>query len=106
MAVTYLENNRAGITVYGFMLDRSYLHTILESSYPWYFGCLAKLWEFLNLFRSTRITVNKTVGIYNLIYFLFLVTWKILFSYSSIKEKERNLVSQILFQTIFVYCKL
>lgn len=27
-AVTYLENNRAGITVYGFMLDRSYLHTI------------------------------------------------------------------------------
>ncbi|XP_021766813.1 uncharacterized protein LOC110731280 [Chenopodium quinoa] len=26
--VTYLENNRAGITVYGFMLDRSYLHTI------------------------------------------------------------------------------
>ena len=78
----------------------------LESSYPWYFGCLAKLWEFLNLFRSTRITVNKTVGIYNLIYFLFLVTWKILFSYSSIKEKERNLVSQILFQTIFVYCKL
>ncbi|KNA25799.1 hypothetical protein SOVF_003500 [Spinacia oleracea] len=26
--VTYLENNRAGITIYGFMLDRSYLHTI------------------------------------------------------------------------------
>ncbi|GAB2210984.1 hypothetical protein Droror1_Dr00016274 [Drosera rotundifolia] len=26
--VTYLENNRAGITVYGFMLDRTYLHTI------------------------------------------------------------------------------
>lgn len=26
--VTYLENNRAGITVYGFMLDRTWLHTI------------------------------------------------------------------------------
>ncbi|KAL3636981.1 hypothetical protein CASFOL_019280 [Castilleja foliolosa] len=26
--VAYLENNRAGITVFGFMLDRSYLHTI------------------------------------------------------------------------------
>lgn len=27
-AVTYFENNRAGITVYGFMLDRTSLHTI------------------------------------------------------------------------------
>lgn len=27
-AVTYLENNRAGITVFGFMLDRTWLHTI------------------------------------------------------------------------------
>uniref|UniRef100_A0A7N0VA00 Uncharacterized protein n=1 Tax=Kalanchoe fedtschenkoi TaxID=63787 RepID=A0A7N0VA00_KALFE len=26
--VTYFENNKAGITVYGFMLDRSYIHTI------------------------------------------------------------------------------
>ncbi|GMH05269.1 hypothetical protein Nepgr_007109 [Nepenthes gracilis] len=26
--VSYLENNRAGITVYGFMLDRTYLHAI------------------------------------------------------------------------------
>lgn len=26
--VTYFEHNRAGITVYGFMLDRSWLHTI------------------------------------------------------------------------------
>ncbi|PIA36901.1 hypothetical protein AQUCO_03200098v1 [Aquilegia coerulea] len=26
--VTYFENNRAGITVYGFMLDRTYLHTM------------------------------------------------------------------------------
>ncbi|KAJ4981312.1 hypothetical protein NE237_032149 [Protea cynaroides] len=26
--VTYFENNRAGVTVYGFMLDRSWLHTI------------------------------------------------------------------------------
>ncbi|GJY08255.1 putative EH domain-containing protein 1-like protein isoform X1 [Tanacetum coccineum] len=27
--VTYFENNRAGITVFGFMLDRSSLHTIV-----------------------------------------------------------------------------
>lgn len=27
-AVNYFENNRAGITVFGFMLDRSTLHTI------------------------------------------------------------------------------
>lgn len=27
-AVTYLENNKAGITVYGFMLDRTWIHTI------------------------------------------------------------------------------
>ncbi|GAU29895.1 hypothetical protein TSUD_379850 [Trifolium subterraneum] len=26
--VTYMENNRAGITVYGFMLDRTWLHSI------------------------------------------------------------------------------
>lgn len=26
--VTYFENNRAGITVYGFMLDRTYIHTV------------------------------------------------------------------------------
>ncbi|XP_065878154.1 uncharacterized protein [Euphorbia lathyris] len=26
--VTYLENNRAGMTVYGFMMDRTWLHTI------------------------------------------------------------------------------
>ncbi|MCD7452432.1 hypothetical protein HAX54_016539 [Datura stramonium] len=26
--VTYFENNKSGITLYGFMLDRSYLHTI------------------------------------------------------------------------------
>ncbi|CAM8962868.1 unnamed protein product [Rhodiola kirilowii] len=26
--VTYLENNKAGITAYGFMLDRTYIHTI------------------------------------------------------------------------------
>ena len=28
VAVTYFENNRAGVTVYGFMLDRTSLHTI------------------------------------------------------------------------------
>lgn len=27
-AVTYFENNRAGITIYGFTLDRTTLHTI------------------------------------------------------------------------------
>ncbi|CAN8231021.1 unnamed protein product [Cochlearia groenlandica] len=26
--VTYLENNKAGITVYGFLMDRSWLHTV------------------------------------------------------------------------------
>ncbi|KAK4723358.1 hypothetical protein R3W88_026137 [Solanum pinnatisectum] len=26
--VTYFENNRAGVTIYGFMLDRSSIHTI------------------------------------------------------------------------------
>ncbi|RWW04068.1 hypothetical protein GW17_00032726 [Ensete ventricosum] len=28
IAVTYLENNRAGITIFGFTLDRAWLHTI------------------------------------------------------------------------------
>ena len=28
VAVTYLENNRAGLTVFGFMLDRTWLHSI------------------------------------------------------------------------------
>ncbi|CAN4114685.1 unnamed protein product [Withania somnifera] len=27
--VSYFEHNKAGITVYGFMLDRTWLHTIL-----------------------------------------------------------------------------
>lgn len=27
-AVTYLENNRAGITVYGFVVDRAWLHAL------------------------------------------------------------------------------
>ena len=27
-AVTYLENNRAGITVYGFVVDRTWLHAL------------------------------------------------------------------------------
>jgi hypothetical protein len=26
--VTYFENNRAGITIYGFMLDRTTIHSI------------------------------------------------------------------------------
>lgn len=28
LAVIYFENNRAGITIYGFTLDRTSLHTI------------------------------------------------------------------------------
>ncbi|XP_058758737.1 uncharacterized protein LOC131631989 [Vicia villosa] len=44
--VTYMENNRAGITVYGFMLDRTWLHSI--------FGIQLALCLWL---------LNKTVGI-------------------------------------------
>lgn len=44
--VTYLEHNKAGITVYGFMLDRTYLHTI--------FGIEFALFLWL---------LNKTIGI-------------------------------------------
>ena len=46
IAVTYLENNRAGITVFGFMLDRTWLHTI--------FGIELGLLLWL---------LNKTIGI-------------------------------------------
>ncbi|KAF7840575.1 extracellular ligand-gated ion channel protein [Senna tora] len=45
-AVTYLENNRAGITVYGFMLDRTWLHSI--------FGIQLALCLWL---------LNKTIGV-------------------------------------------
>jgi len=45
-AVTYLENNRAGITVFGFMLDRSWLHSI--------FGIQLALSLWL---------LNKTIGV-------------------------------------------
>ncbi|CAN6921404.1 unnamed protein product, partial [Brassica oleracea] len=45
--VTYLENNRAGITVYGFLVDRSWLHTI--------FGVELALLLWL---------LNKTIGMY------------------------------------------
>ncbi|KAG4945960.1 hypothetical protein JHK87_041967 [Glycine soja] len=44
--VTYLENNRAGITVFGFMLDRTWLHSI--------FGIQLALCLWL---------LNKTVGV-------------------------------------------
>ncbi|VVB12106.1 unnamed protein product [Arabis nemorensis] len=44
--VTYLENNKAGITVYGFLVDRSWLHTI--------FGIELALILWL---------LNKTIGI-------------------------------------------
>ncbi|KAK4259074.1 hypothetical protein QN277_005448 [Acacia crassicarpa] len=44
--VTYMENNRAGITVYGFMLDRTWLHSI--------FGVQLALCLWL---------LNKTIGI-------------------------------------------
>lgn len=46
-AVTYLENNKAGMTVYGFMMDRTWLHTI--------FGIELALLLWL---------LNKTIGIY------------------------------------------
>ncbi|KAL3519402.1 hypothetical protein ACH5RR_017551 [Cinchona calisaya] len=44
--VTYFEHNRAGITVYGFMLDRSWLHTI-----------------FAVQLSLTLWILNKTIGI-------------------------------------------
>lgn len=44
--VTYFEHNRAGITVYGFMLDRTWLHTIFA------FQLSLTLW-----------ILNKTIGI-------------------------------------------
>lgn len=46
VAVTYLENNRAGITVFGFMMDRTWLHAI--------FGIELGLLLWL---------LNKTIGI-------------------------------------------
>ncbi|XP_019174213.1 PREDICTED: uncharacterized protein LOC109169764 isoform X2 [Ipomoea nil] len=44
--VTYFEHNKAGITVYGFMLDRSWLHTI-----------------FVIQLSLTLWILNKTIGI-------------------------------------------
>ncbi|XP_059663063.1 uncharacterized protein LOC132308829 [Cornus florida] len=44
--VTYFENNRAGITVFGFMLDRTWLHTIFV----------------IQLSLTLRL-LNKTIGI-------------------------------------------
>jgi hypothetical protein len=41
-AVTYLENNRAGITVFGFTLDRSYLHTIFMLEWTLFLWLLGK----------------------------------------------------------------
>ncbi|KAL6603793.1 hypothetical protein ACP70R_044154 [Stipagrostis hirtigluma subsp. patula] len=40
--VTYLENNRAGITVFGFTLDRSYLHTIFMLEWTLFLWLLGK----------------------------------------------------------------
>ncbi|KAF3329514.1 hypothetical protein FCM35_KLT04845 [Carex littledalei] len=40
--VTYLENNRAGITVFGFMLDRSYLHTVFMLEWTLFLWLLGK----------------------------------------------------------------
>ena len=45
-AVTYFEHNKAGITVYGFMLDRTWLHTI-----------------FAIQLSLTLWILNKTIGI-------------------------------------------
>lgn len=41
-AVTYLENNKAGITVFGFTLDRSYLHTIFMLEWTLFLWLLGK----------------------------------------------------------------
>ncbi|TVU08242.1 hypothetical protein EJB05_41639 [Eragrostis curvula] len=40
--VTYLENNRAGITVFGFTMDRSYLHTIFMLEWTLFLWLLGK----------------------------------------------------------------
>ncbi|KAJ3679105.1 hypothetical protein LUZ60_017116 [Juncus effusus] len=40
--VTYLENNRAGITVFGFTLDRSWLHTIFMLQWTLFLWLLGK----------------------------------------------------------------
>ncbi|XP_078182023.1 uncharacterized protein LOC144575678 [Carex rostrata] len=40
--VTYLENNRAGITVFGFMLERSYLHTVFMLEWTLFLWLLGK----------------------------------------------------------------
>jgi hypothetical protein len=42
ISVTYLENNRAGITVFGFTLDRSYLHTIFMLEWTLFLWLLGK----------------------------------------------------------------
>ncbi|KAJ1260015.1 hypothetical protein BS78_10G200000 [Paspalum vaginatum] len=40
--VTYLENNRAGITVFGFTLDRAYLHTLFALEWTLFLWLLGK----------------------------------------------------------------
>ncbi|EMS62551.1 hypothetical protein TRIUR3_23468 [Triticum urartu] len=40
--VTFLENNKAGITVFGFTLDRSYLHTIFMLEWTFFLWLLGK----------------------------------------------------------------
>lgn len=57
-AVTYLENNRAGMTVYGFMMDRTWLHTV--------FGIELALLLWL---------LNKTIGIFKYIYIFIFYTY-------------------------------
>jgi hypothetical protein len=42
LAVTYLENNKAGITVFGFTLDRAYLHTIFMLEWTLFLWLLGK----------------------------------------------------------------
>ena len=42
VAVTFLENNNAGITVFGFTLDRSYLHTIFMLEWTFFLWLLGK----------------------------------------------------------------
>lgn len=40
--MTYLENNKAGITVFGFTLDRSWLHTIFTLEWTLFLWLLSK----------------------------------------------------------------
>ncbi|KAA8515567.1 hypothetical protein F0562_018822 [Nyssa sinensis] len=58
--VTYFENNRAGITVYGFMLDRTWLHTIFVIQLSLTLWLLNKTIVVTGLFICPRSTTKIT----------------------------------------------